>query len=223
MAETVKTETTPEEDYYKKTNDPNAVAKQATERKSAELLKQNALNRSNTALDYDSAYKGLRSNNFRNFKSALEGSQGLSGGMAQGRQDAMSALEMGALGNFMTGRQKAMNELDSQKAGIAGQAEEYGQLQREMSSANQQTDLARVQQIQSILNAKDSEISQEDKRAQLKTLGWTDAQIDEQLTPQLTWFQKLFQTSNNTPTPYGVDEKEYTNRANVPYNTGGMY
>lgn len=221
MAE-VKDRTTPEEDRYVKENDPVTVGKQATKRKTSELLAQNQASRSNLIGDYNQGYKDLKKSSFRNFRSAVEGASGLSGGQTAGRQGALSALEMEAMGNYMSGRSGDLANLDYQKSLIGGLASEYGQQQREIASANQQTELAKYGQIQSIINAKDKDMPRDQKIAQLKILGMSDKEILEALGEESVgivektknWWQEIFNKANAnakapavnsfTQTPYGT-------------------
>jgi len=201
MAETVK-ETTPAEDLFLKNNDPAKVGAETTRRSLARDLASNTQQRKDTQQDYNAGYQGLKTNSFRNFRSALEGSGGLSGGMAQGRGDALSALEMGEMGNLLQGRERALRDVDTARTGIESNALLEGQQARDMAFNNQGQDLERQQLISSIVGAKSKDISDEQKIQQLKTLGKTDAEIAELMkdtNPRTAGQNTAFQLASYLP------------------------
>ena len=102
----------------------------------ADLAKQNI------GQNYASSYQQLRQQGY-GMGLGASAQKGLSGGQAQGVRGAVSAQQMGALGNLMQGQEKALREQKVGEQSIYSNALLEGQQSQEMENAR----LAQIQQI----------------------------------------------------------------------------
>jgi hypothetical protein len=127
------------------------------------------LARQNIGQDYASAYQQLRGQTYTQGLGAAA-QKGLSGGQAAGVRGAVSAQQMGQLGNLMQGQERALREQKVGEQSIYSNALIEGQQSQEMENA-------RLTQIQGILtNADGSQKAPEDltqiERQRLEGLGY---------------------------------------------------
>jgi hypothetical protein len=127
------------------------------------------LARQNIGQDYASAYQQLRGQTYTQGLGAAA-QKGLSGGQAAGVRGAVSAQQMGQLGNLMQGQERALREAKVGEQSIYSNALIEGQQSQEMENA-------RLTQIQGILtNADGSQKAPEDltgiERQRLEGLGY---------------------------------------------------
>lgn len=99
------------------------------------------------AQDYASAYQQLRGQQYTQGLGAAA-QRGLSGGQAVGTQQAVTAQQMGQLGNLMQGQERALREAKVGEGAIYSNALLEGQQAQEMESA-------RLAQINAILTKPD--------------------------------------------------------------------
>jgi hypothetical protein len=121
------------------------------------------------AQDYSSAYQQLRGQTYTQGLGAAA-QKGLSGGQAAGVRGAVSAQQMGQLGNLMQGQERALREAKVGEGAIYSNALLEGQQAQEMESS-------RLAQINALLNTPDGKQKKvEDltpiERQQLEALGY---------------------------------------------------
>jgi hypothetical protein len=92
--------------------------------------------------DYSSAYQQLRQQGY-GMGLGASAQKGLSGGQAEGVRGAISAQQMGQLGNLMQGQEKALREAKLGESSIYSNALIEGQQAQEYEN----TRLAQIQQI----------------------------------------------------------------------------
>ena len=130
--------------------------------------------------DYSSAYQQLRQQGY-GMGLGASAQKGLSGGQAEGVRGAISAQQMGQLGNLMQGQEKALREAKLGESSIYSNALIEGQQAQEYENA-------RLAQIQGILTNPDG--SQKDlkdltpiERQRLIALGY-DVNANVPVKPQ---------------------------------------
>jgi hypothetical protein len=130
--------------------------------------------------DYSSAYQQLRQQGY-GMGIGASAQKGLSGGQAEGVRGAISAQQMGQLGNLMQGQEKALREAKLGESSIYSNALIEGQQAQEYENA-------RLAQIQGILTNPDG--SQKDlkdltpiERQRLIALGY-DVNANVPVKPQ---------------------------------------
>jgi hypothetical protein len=158
------------------------------------------------AQDYSSAYQQMRGQSYAQGLGAAA-QQGLSGGQSAGVRNQVSAAQMGQLGNLVQGQEKALREAKVDETSIYSNALLEGQQAQQMEQQNQQSNFQRqITANQIIAGVGDfKDYTDEQKKITLRTLGFTDAEI-EQMIP--TKPPSNFQPSNRvdaTPTERGVD------------------
>jgi hypothetical protein len=121
------------------------------------------------AQDYSSAYQQLRGQTYTQGLGAAA-QKGLSGGQAAGVRGAVSAQQMGQLGNLMQGQERALREAKVGEGAIYSNALLEGQQAQEMENA-------RLAQINALLTTPDGKPKKiEDltpiERQQLEALGY---------------------------------------------------
>lgn len=125
--------------------------------------------------DYASAYQQLRGQQYTQGLGAAA-QRGLSGGQAVGTQQAVTAQQMGQLGNLMKGQERALRESKIGEQSIYSNALLEGQQAQEYQRGEQQANLGRVQQTQDIVN--DTKLTDAEKRAQLTALGYNETEVN---------------------------------------------
>jgi hypothetical protein len=134
----------------------------------ADLAKQNI------GQDYASAYQQLREQGY-GMGLGASAQKGLSGGQAAGVRGAMSAQQMGALGNLMQGQEKALREQKAGQASIYSNAMLEGQQAQQYERENKQA--AYQDEQQAIATLKDTSTTDEEKTRLLTALGYKPEQI----------------------------------------------
>lgn len=150
---------------YQRSRDPFQYGQQVAQRRYSEIMSNLDQQRQSAQQSYGDLYSEARQ---RAVRGQAAGGPTLSGGMGQQQRDFVSALEMQELGRIGTAREGAMRDLYTQGQSAFANAELEGQQATQMQLQNQQTRLGLVQQTQSII---DSELPEEQKRAQLDAIG----------------------------------------------------
>jgi hypothetical protein len=162
----------------------------------ADLAKQNI------GQDYASAYQQLRQQGY-GMGLGASAQKGLSGGQAQGVRGAVSAQQMGALGNLMQGQERALREQKVGEQSIYSNALLEGQQSQEMENA-------RLTQIQQILTnadgtSKDINDLTAIERQRLIALGY-DVNANVPVKPKNVIQASQEQTQASPQTPGGATQ-----------------
>jgi hypothetical protein len=128
--------------------------------------------------NYASAYQQLRQQGYGAGLGAAA-QRGLSGGQAAGVRGAISAQQMGQLGQLMQGQEKALREQKVGEQSIYSNALLEGQQAQQMEQQQEQYNYQKRQQIDSVLA--NTGLTQEQKVANLKTLGLSEEEINKEL------------------------------------------
>jgi hypothetical protein len=126
--------------------------------------------------NYSSAYQQLRQQGY-GMGLGASAQRGLSGGQAAGVRNAISAQQMGQLGNLMQGQERALRESKLGEQSIYSNALLEGQQAQEYQRSSQQADTARVQQTQDIVN--DTKKTEQEKRQLLTALGYNEQEVNQ--------------------------------------------
>jgi hypothetical protein len=124
--------------------------------------------------NYASAYQQLRQQGYGAGLGAAA-QRGLSGGQAAGVRGAISAQQMGQLGQLMQGQERALREQKAGEASIYSNALLEGQQAQQYERENQEFNYGRVERLQSIVN--DTKLTDAEKQQRLETLGYSPEQI----------------------------------------------
>jgi hypothetical protein len=150
---------------YQSSRDPFQYGQQVAQRRYSEMMSNLDRQRQATQQSYGDLYSQARQ---RAVGGAAAGGPTLSGGMGQQQRDFVSAIEMQELGRIGQAREGASRDLFSQGQAAFSNAQLEGQQATQMQLQNQQTQLGLIQQRQQIL---DSDLPEEQKRAQLEAIG----------------------------------------------------
>jgi hypothetical protein len=120
--------------------------------------------------DYSSAYQQLRQQGY-GMGLGASAQKGLSGGQAAGVRGAISAQQMGQLGNLMQGQERALRESKLGEQSIYSNALLEGQQAQEYENAR----LAQISNILTGLDGKPKDLNKltDIERQQLAALGYT--------------------------------------------------
>jgi hypothetical protein len=164
------------------------------------------LSKQNIGQDYASAYQQLRQQGY-GMGLGASAQKGLSGGQAEGVRGAISAQQMGQLGNLMQGQEKALREQKVGEQSIYSNALIEGQQGQEMENNR----LAQIQQI--VTNADGSQKGVEDltdiEKQRLSALGYdtfgqkTDQPIRTDFTGK-TYYASEADARKKAPTQSGT-------------------
>lgn len=132
--------------------------------------------------DYASAYQQLRGQSYAQGLGAAA-QQGLSGGQAAGTRSQINAAQMGQLGSLMQGQEKALREAKVGETSIYSNALLEGQQAQQMEQQNQQANFQRQMTANQIIDGvgEFKDYTDEQKKTTLRTLGFTDAEIESLL------------------------------------------
>jgi hypothetical protein len=157
---------------YQQTRDPFEYGKQVAQRRYSEIM--SGLNNQNIATQqtYGDLYQQAQR---QSVKGNAAGGPRLSGGMGQQQQDYTSAIEMEQMARIQQGGEAAGRDLFTQAQSAMANSELEGQQATQIQLQNEQAALQRIQQSQAIIN---SELSTEDKRAQLEAMGVDTSRLD---------------------------------------------
>jgi hypothetical protein len=136
--------------------------------------------RGNITQNYADAYQQLRKQNYAQGLGGAAAQTGLSGGQAGQMGNRVSAAQMGALGNFMQGQEKAFRDQKVGEASIYSNALLEGQQAQQMEREEQQYNYQREEQKKAILDSNDST---DQKIASLKAIGYTEEQARALVSP----------------------------------------
>jgi hypothetical protein len=163
----------------------------------ADLAKQNI------GQDYASAYQQLRGQTYTQGLGAAA-QKGLSGGQAAGVRGAVSAQQMGALGNLMQGQERALREAKVGEQSIYSNALMEGQQAKQYEREGQQADFQRDQQSIAVIG--NNELTDEQKTRSLTSLGYSPEEIRVMIeaSNQPGFTQQLGQFAQRTLTPFGA-------------------
>jgi hypothetical protein len=150
---------------YQRSRDPFQYGQQVAQRRYSEIMSNLDMQKGATQQSYGDLYSQARQ---RAVKGQAMGGQTLSGGMAQQGKDYVSALEMQEMGRIGQAQEGAMRDLYSQGQAAFSNAQLEGQQATQMELQNQQAQLGLVQQTQQIVG---SDLTEQQKRAQLEALG----------------------------------------------------
>jgi hypothetical protein len=134
------------------------------------------------AQDYSSAYQQLRGQTYTQGLGAAA-QKGLSGGQAAGVRGAVSAQQMGQLGNLMQGQERALREAKVGEQSIYSNALLEGQQAQEYQRSSEEANAARVERVQGIVN--DTKLTDTEKQQRLEAFGYNQEQITQFLTQGL--------------------------------------
>jgi hypothetical protein len=156
--------------------------------------------------DYASAYQQMRGQSYAQGLGAAAQS-GLSGGQAAGTRSQINAAQMGQLGGLMQGQERALREAKVGESSIYSNALLEGQQAQQMEQQNQQSAFQRQVTANQIIDGVGDfkDYTDEQKKAALRTLGFTDEEIEQMIpTKPLSNFQPSNRVSA-TPTERAVD------------------
>jgi hypothetical protein len=158
---------------YQASRDPFQYGQQVAQRRYSEMMSGLDRQRQATQQSYGDLYSQARQ---RAVGGAAAGGPTLSGGMGQQQRDFVSAIEMQELGRIGQAREGASRDLFSQGQAAFSNAQLEGQQATQMRLQDQQTQLQLIQQRQAIL---DSDLPEEQKRAQLEAIGQGQTELPE--------------------------------------------
>jgi hypothetical protein len=168
---------------YQASRDPFQYGQQVAQRRYSEMMSNLDNQRRATQQSYGDLYSQARQ---RAVGGAAAGGPTLSGGMGQQQRDFVSAIEMQELGRIGQAREGASRDLFSQGQAVFSNAQLEGQQATQMKLQDQQTQLSLIQQRQQIL---DSDLPEEQKRAQLEAIGvnYDDINLEGENRGLLGW------------------------------------
>lgn len=154
-----------QQQQYQKSRDPFKFGQDVAKRRYSEIMSGIDNQRNVTNQAYGDLFQKFKQQSVKD--DAMAG-QTLSGGMGQQQKDYTSAIEMQQGNQIAKDRLAANNDLFTQAQSAFSNAQLEGQQATQMQLQNEQVELQRVQQKQAIVN---SDMSAEEKAAQLNAMG----------------------------------------------------
>lgn len=152
---------------YQRTRDPFEYGKQVSQRRYSEIMAGLDAQKADVNRSYGSLYQAAKD---RAVGTRAAGMPTLSGGMGQQQRDYLSSMEMRDLSSIGGAQNQALRDLETQAQSAFANAELEGMQAEQIRLQSQQTKLQLVQQKQAIMA--DDSLTQEQKDAQLKALGY---------------------------------------------------